>query len=151
MSFRMQQMVRIKGSSRFPRHIIGVYDLADMFNCGIMTAKAGAAEGSLRGFEVEDMGYMEVRPERKCIRCGIVIGDVRCSVYCADCREENRIMGKTRPEFNKPKPPQPKPKRVKGEVPYSQKSPLAKMAWDARQKGMSYGQYMTYLNARWFT
>lgn len=140
----------------FPACPVGLLDAVDMIGTTPKTIRKCFREGEcVYGIPVRDVGFYEVECGRKCIRCGAVIDNVRCTVYCDDCRVDNkneelkRMRSRGTPQ--RVPPYQYKREKKRHEVPYEKKSDLARMAYDAQQAGMTYGQYMTYLNARWFT
>lgn len=146
---RMQHFI-LADAVRWPKQPIGIMDVADILGTHDYTIKRALQGGrDLFGVKLQDLGYVEVVKGRECIRCRHKIMNVRCTMYCENCRHENRRRGNMLREKREQEKKN-MPKSRSHEVPYEEKSPLSKVAWDARQAGMSYGKYLTAQNARWF-
>lgn len=149
---RMQHMcIVLEPRGGWPRQPVGIYDIADLLGSSVETVKRALQDDrKLYGVRMKDLGKVPVDRKRTCIRCGAIVGDQRCSMYCQLCRAENRRMGQERLE-KRTQDGQAKYQTVKvrHEVPYERKSPLARVAYEARQQGLTYGQYMTLKTARW--
>lgn len=140
---RKQHMVSVIGED-IPGHVMGLYDAVDYLG----TTPVGArriitGEWAIDGVTIRDEGWVNIRRGRACYRCGKKVDDTRCSIFCLSCRKENRKIGEVKKESRQA--------IVHRQKPEKPKSPLSQMAQEARDHGMSYGQYMTFLNARWFT
>lgn len=146
---RTHHMCRISGHN-LPQSLIGIRDAAQLLGTSIESINRGLIAGTVWGYKIEDGGMMELAYDRECARCGKVIMNLQCTVYCDTCRKENAEYGEKLAEGRKNRYGATGERKAKHKVPYKDKSPLAKMAWDARQAGMTYGQYMTKLTARWF-
>lgn len=137
---RKQHMVHVVGEG-IPAHKMGLYDAVDYLG----TTPQGARKimdgvWEMPGVMIYDDGWENMRRKRPCIRCGQPIDNCRCTVFCDQCREDNIEVGKARKNARYVY-------HGKTERP---KSPLAQIAQEARDHGMTYGQYVGSKAARWF-
>ena len=149
MKKRTQRMCRVEDPD-WPDHQIGIVDLVELMGTSIETVRRVLQRGEkLFGVTVVNIGEVQITQDRTCVRCGEVIGNLRCTVYCDACRAENRAKGQAR-RVARGEAREKGDQKVRHRVPYDQMSPLARVEWDARKAGMTYGQYMTKITAQWF-
>lgn len=150
MKSRLHHMI-IVDAHGWPDKPIGVIDMAELQGSAPETIKKQMRHGdTVYGLPVIDLGKRPVQVNRTCIRCGAVIGNLQCSSYCNACRDDNRAKGRARrAKRQEPKKEADDSLKIRHEVPYDQKSKLARIAWEARQAGMSYGQYTGLKKAGW--
>lgn len=147
---RAHHICRITGH-QLPQHVIGIHDAAEILGTSIDSVNKCLKTGVIWGYKIEDAGMMTLNYDRECARCGRVVMNLQCTVYCDECRKKNKERGEELAKGRDSRYGAAKnPGRAKHKVPYKDKSPLSKVAWEARQAGMTYGQYMTKLTARWF-
>lgn len=90
-----------------------------------------------RGRTLSCVEDRDLPTKRACVRCGKLMNSRIATEYCVFCRQENQEKAKERWKLMTGQG-----KKPRTEVPYERKSPLSKVAWDARQKHMTYGQYV---------
>lgn len=136
----------------YPQGPVGITDAMELIGTTLKTIKKGLDRGVLYGVHLREAGTYEVEMGRKCVRCGGEIMNVTQTVYCDNCREANREAGRDRKSARGYAVFAPQKKRIhkRHEVPYEEKSDLARVAYDAQQAGLSYGGYLTRKTARWF-
>lgn len=120
--------------------LVGEYmagDVMDFLACGEGPIRRALDRGghTTWGYYLEPRDDVKIRLSRRCKRCGARFVNRMATEYCQKCRQENRAEGIKRRKAAEAE------RRPQG-IPVKKKSELSRIAFEAGQHGMSYGQYV---------